>query len=238
MPPDRIELYGSHHVFDSCKMYADLGKPLGALKALGNFVLNEEIAKNFRKYGLWGFRFRAIAQEGLKNIQEFIKQGGTQVEHPLILTPPTNFDANNYPLGTYLRTYLEHHVLFFPIIPQILKRYVEETSTSLQIRGEDYIVGQEVHIGVVTQAPNPKERFVVYSVGSDREILQGKYGYNSVSEPCKIGAWDHFPIQGPNISDFGVRLDIFAVIPKIEILQVGETETEKVPLGKRVFATI
>lgn len=239
MLSERIELFGNHYPQDSCKT-VDMGQPLGVLRALGIVVFNRrETAKNLLKYGLWGFRFPAIAREGLKNIQEFIRQGGTQVEHPLVLTPPTIFDVNNYPPGTYLRTYLDLHLLSYPKTPDFIINMIQDSRSGLrglQIRDMDYIVGQFVGIGVVTQAPNPNERFIIYSVGSDLEILQGKYGYYSSREPFRIGEWFHYSLKVPHFLGLGFRLDLFGSTPKVEILQAGETETEIVPAGKRVFA--
>lgn len=240
MPPERTDLFGNHSQYDSCKTLIDLHNPLGILITLGWLVLSRETTKNLRRYGLWGFRFRGIAQEGLRNIQEFIRQGGTQVEHPLVLTPPTNFDANNYPLGTYLRTYVDLHFLFSPKTPEFITRWAYEDPPGvlrrLQVRDSDYIVGQGISVGLVTQAPNPAERFIIYSIGSDQQILLGRHGYNSWSTTLRIGEWYHIPVQGPK-SFLGDKLDMFTAISKVEILQAGQTEAEKAPVGKRILVT-
>ncbi len=240
MPPEKIQ-FGNHYSADSCKTYVDLGKPLDVLKTLGWFVLNHETPKNLRRYGLWSLRFHSIAQEGLRNIQEFIMQGGTQVEDPLVLSHPTNFDANNYPLGTYLRTYAEIHALFSPKLPnsakEIFLRNSPDNRYRIQVMEMDYILAQNVGVGIVTQAPDPKKRFIVCSFGSDMQILQGN-SYNSISEPFVIGRWFHIPVQGPKFLDLGgVRLDIFATTSKIEILQAGETETERAAVGRKIFVS-
>ena len=239
MTSERMDLFGNHYTVDECRVFADFSKPLGVLKTLGWFILNLETPSSFLRYGLYGgFKFRGIAQEGLRDIQAFVKQGGTQVEHPLVLTPPAKFDANNYPLGTYLKTYTDLHCIFSPEIPDFIMDGVRNNPPSflhrLQVKGTDHIESQFVSVGVVVQSPISKEKLVICSYGSDMQILQGRHGYNSLSKSFRIGEWGHLPIQGHNF--LGVaRFDIFFKYPKMEILQAGETEIEKVPAGKKIF---
>lgn len=155
------------------------------------------------------------------------------------LTYPTNFDANNYPLGTYLRLHANFHFLFHPKIPDTLVDFSSNPINQQKLRfnrmGSNHIASPFKAIGIVAESPNPKKKFLIYCVGSDQQILEGVARCNSQTKSLYIGKLKHYPIQGPDILDLGVQIDIFAVAEKVEILQAGETERVKVPSAKRAF---